>query len=126
MYEDQFEIIRQSQTDIRSLKHDMKHHLKMLPDLVSSGNDNAALKYLSDMGAFMDHTEKRIDSILNYMIAKAQHADIHISWKIQIPEQMEMTVDFSVSVFKIVAVMNRRLSFIHVLLPRRTRNMDMS
>ena len=74
----------------------------------------------------MDHTEKRIDSILNYMIGKTQHADIHISWKIQIPEQMEMTVDFSVSVFKIVAVMNRRLSFIYVLLPRRTRNMDMS
>lgn len=70
----------------------------MLSDLVSSGNNNAALKYLSDMGAFMDNTEEfvssgneRIDSILNYVIGKAQNANIHISWKIQIPEQIEIS-----------------------------------
>ena len=104
MYENQFKIIRQSQIDTRSLKHDMKHHLKMLSDLVSSGNNNAALKYLSDMGAFIDNTEEfvssgneRIDSILNYMIGKAQNANIHISWKIQIPEQIEIsTFDINV------------------------------
>lgn len=104
MYENQFEIIRQSQIAARSLKHDMKHHLKMLYDLVSSGNNNAALKYLSDMGAFMDNMEEfvssgneRIDSILNYMIGKAQNANIHISWKIQIPEQIEIsTFDINV------------------------------
>lgn len=52
MFENQFEIIRQSQINIRSLKHDMKHHLKMLSELVSSGEKDAALSYLSDMGAF--------------------------------------------------------------------------
>lgn len=62
MYEDQFEIIRRSQTATRSLKHDMKHHLKMLSDLVSSGDKAAALKYLSDMGAFMDDTEEFVSS----------------------------------------------------------------
>lgn len=104
MYENQFEIIRQSQIATRSLKHDMKHHLKMLSDLVSSGDKDAALKYLSDMGAFMDNSEvfvtsgnERIDSILNYMIGKAKSADIHITWKIQIPEQIEIsTFDINV------------------------------
>ena len=104
MYENQFEIIRQSQIAMRSLKHDMKHHLKMLSDLVSSGNNNAALKYLSDMGAFMDNTEEfvssgneRINSILNYVIGKAQNANIHVSWEIQIPEQIEIsTFDINV------------------------------
>jgi sensor histidine kinase regulating citrate/malate metabolism len=104
MYENQFEIIRQSQIATRSLKHDMKHHLKMLSDLVSSGDKDAALKYLSDMGAFMDNSEvfvtsgnERIDSILNYMIGKAKSADIHTTWKIQIPEQIEIsTFDINV------------------------------
>ncbi len=104
MYENQFEIIRQSQINTRSLKHDMKHHLKMLSDLVSSGDKDAALKYLSDMGAFMDNSEafvssgnERIDGILNYMIQKAKNANIHITWKIQIPEQIEIsTFDINV------------------------------
>lgn len=104
MYENQFEIIRQSQMAVRSLKHDMKHHLKMLSDLVSSGDKDAALEYLSDMGAFMDNSEmfvssgnERIDSILNYMIGKAKNANINISWKIQIPERMEIsTFDINV------------------------------
>lgn len=104
MYENQFDIIRQSQIAVRSLKHDMKHHLRMLSDLVSSGDKDAALKYLSNMGAFMNNTEdfissgnERIDSILNYMIGKAKSANIHISWKVQIPEQMEIsTFDINV------------------------------
>lgn len=104
MYENQFEIIRQSQINTRSLKHDLKHHLKMLADLVSSGDKDAALNYLSDMGAFMDNSEvfvssgnERIDSILNYMIEKAKNANIHITWKIQIPEQIEIsTFDINV------------------------------
>lgn len=104
MYENQFEIIRQSQINTRALKHDMKHHLKMLSDLVSSGDKDAALKYLSDMGAFMDNTEEfvssgneRIDSILNYMIGKAQKANVQISWKVQIPEKIEIsTFDINV------------------------------
>lgn len=104
MYENQFEMIRQSQINTRSLKHDMKHHLKMLSDLVSSGDQDVTLKYLSDMGAFMDGTEEfvtsgneRIDSILNYMIEKAQNANIHTSWKVQIPEQLEIsTFDINV------------------------------
>lgn len=56
MYENQFEIIQQSQINTRSLKHDMKHHIKMLSDLISSGDKELPIKYLSDMGDFMDHT----------------------------------------------------------------------
>ncbi len=104
MYENQFEIIRQSQINTRSLKHDMKHHLKMLSDLVSSGDKGAALKYLSEMGAFMDNSEEFvssgnecIDSILNYMIEKAKKANVCITWKIQIPEEIEIsTFDINV------------------------------
>lgn len=50
IYENQFAIIRQSQHNIRALKHDMKHHIKMLTDMVSEGENEAALKYLVSMG----------------------------------------------------------------------------
>lgn len=46
MYEKQFHIIRQSQHHIRSLKHDMKHHIKMLSDLVAAGEKTLHLNTL--------------------------------------------------------------------------------
>lgn len=98
-YENQFGVIRQSQHNIRALKHDMKHHIKMLTDLVAGGEREAALEYLASMGAFMENSEEyvatgneRIDSILNYMIAKAKERNIDMSWKIQIPEQLDIPV----------------------------------
>ncbi|MDE7310900.1 MAG: ATP-binding protein [Eubacterium sp.] len=98
-YENQFCIIRQSQHNIRALKHDMKHHIKMLTDMVSGGENEAALKYLASMGAFMENSEEyvatgneKIDSILNYMISKAKDAGIDVSWNIQIPERLEIPV----------------------------------
>lgn len=99
IYENQFGIIRQSQYNIRALKHDMKHHIKMLTDMVSGGENEAALKYLASMGAFMENSEEyiatgneKVDSILNYMISKAKDSDIDVSWKIQIPECLEIPV----------------------------------
>lgn len=99
IYENQFAIIRQSQHNVRALKHDMKHHIKMLTDMVSEGENEAALKYLVSMGAFMENSEEhvvtgneKIDSILNYMISKAKGSSIDISWKIQIPEHLDIPV----------------------------------
>lgn len=98
-YENQFRIIRQSQHNIRALKHDMKHHIKMLTDMVSGGENEAALEYLTSMGTFMENSEEyvstgneKIDSILNYMIAKAENLGASVSWKIQIPEKLEIPV----------------------------------
>lgn len=99
IYENQFGIIRQSQHNIRALKHDMKHHIKMLTDMVSGGENEAALKYLASMGAFMENSEEyvatgneKIDSILNYMISKAKDSGVDVCWKIQIPERLEISV----------------------------------
>lgn len=104
IYENQFEIIHQSQKNIRSLKHDLKHHIKMLSDLVSNGEKEAALEYLCEMGAFMENSEEyicsgneKIDSILNYMIAKAKAEKINTDWKILIPEYLNIsTFDINV------------------------------
>ena len=104
IYEKQFDVIRQSQQSVRSLKHDMKHHIKMLADMIATDENAAALNYLSDMGAFMENSEEyvssgneKIDSILNYMIGKAKAAKINTHWKIQIPEHLDIsTFDINV------------------------------
>ena len=104
MYENQFDLIRQSQINIRSLKHDMKHHIKMLADMIASDKKESALSYLASMGEFMENSEEyvisgngTIDSILNYMISKAKKSGITIDWKIQIPEHLEIsTFDINV------------------------------
>ncbi|MCM1233424.1 MAG: GHKL domain-containing protein [Ruminococcus flavefaciens] len=104
IYENQFEIIHQSQKNIRSLKHDLKHHIKMLADLISNGQEEAALEYLYEMGAFMENSEEyicsgneKIDSILNYMIAKSKAEKIDTDWKILIPEYLDIsTFDINV------------------------------
>lgn len=98
MYENQFQVIRQSQQAVRSLRHDMKHHMKMLADMIGNGERDNALAYLASMGAFMDKGEEyvssgneRTDSILNYMISRAKAAGIAVEWDIQIPEQLDMS-----------------------------------
>ncbi len=54
MYERQFDLIQSSRQAVRALKHDMKHHVKMLSDLVEAGEGEAALAYLSSMEEFME------------------------------------------------------------------------
>ena len=82
----------------------MKHHIKMLMDMVSGGENEEALKYLASMGAFMENSgeyvatgNEKIDSILNYMISKAKSSGVDVSWKIQIPEHLGIPV-FDVNV----------------------------
>lgn len=104
IYENQFDVIRQSQSNIRSLKHDMKHHIKMLADMITADEKEGALNYLASMGEFMENSEEyvvsgnaKIDSILNYMISRAKKSGIGIDWKIQIPEHLDIsTFDINV------------------------------
>lgn len=104
LYEKQFNVIRQSQDHIRSLKHDMKHHIKMLADMVAEDKKEEALKYLQAMGVFMENSEEyaasgneKIDSILNDMISRAKNKGVDVRWKIQIPEGLKIeTFDINV------------------------------
>lgn len=96
-YEKQFALIRQSQEKIRALKHDMKHHMKMLRDLTAAGDTKGALSYLADMGEFMENGEEyvstgndQLDSILNDLIARGKQAQIAMEWKVQIPEDLKL------------------------------------
>ncbi|MCI8466192.1 MAG: sensor histidine kinase [Lachnospiraceae bacterium] len=104
MYERQFDLIQQSREATHALKHDMKHHIKMISDLVAGGQKEEVLAYLSSMRAFMEPEEEyvssgneRIDSILNDMISRAKSGGTAVEWTVRIPEQLAVST-FDVNV----------------------------
>lgn len=71
LYEKQFNVIRQSQDHIRSLKHDMKHHIKMLADMVAEDKKEEALKY-EQLGEAVARTQTCGYNLWIYSIAVIQ------------------------------------------------------
>lgn len=99
MYENQFDIIYSSQLNVQSLRHDLKHHLKMLTDMVRYEDKEHVIDYLHSMESFMESEKKyvtsgndRIDSVLNYMLEKARTAKVDVKWKISIPEHLNVSI----------------------------------
>ncbi|MDE6203939.1 MAG: hypothetical protein K2G19_10735, partial [Lachnospiraceae bacterium] len=77
-YQNQLEVITESQNNIRALRHDMKNHILALQALVQKSETKEAEDYLNSMWHFMANPQEyvatgndTIDSLLNYKIQKA-------------------------------------------------------
>lgn len=95
VFQNQLEVIMQSQEKIRSLKHDMKHHIKELTFMAKECETNQISEYLNKMQEFMDNPDEYVysgnmdtDGIINYMIQKAKKTLKDVKVKICIPEHM--------------------------------------
>ncbi len=96
-YQNQLEIIMESQSRIRSLRHDMKNHILALQAAVKNGNQQETQAYLEKMQEFMvNPTEyvmtgnEDIDSLMNYKIRKATELLHTVKTNIQIPENLNL------------------------------------
>jgi signal transduction histidine kinase len=96
-YIKQFELINQSQENIRMFRHDMKHHLFTLHTLVEEGNTESALQYLKNTFKYMDYNTEYaksgnsvVDSILNYKLQTAKNLGIEVSLTLDIPTQLNI------------------------------------
>ena len=94
-YTNQLDVIMQSQEKIRSLQHDMKHHMMELKGMALESNNAQMIVYLGKMKNFMDNPaeyiysgHKEIDSVLNYMIQRAKNILIKVDAKIKIPHNL--------------------------------------
>lgn len=94
MYENQLEIMQQSQRNIRSLRHDIKNHLILLQTYIASQEYDKALQYIESIneymvvsGQFIHTGNQEIDAILNYMIGKAQSKGCKVETQIQVPNE---------------------------------------
>lgn len=104
VFQNQLEVIMQSQEKIRSLRHDMKHHIKELIFMAKESSADHITEYLNKMQEFMDNPDEYVysgnmdtDGIINYMIQKAKNTLKDVKVNICIPEHMN-TYSFDLNV----------------------------
>ena len=96
-YKHQLKVIQESEDKIFKLKHDMKHHIRAIGDLIKSNENERAINYLKHIEKitnsshnYISSGNKDIDSILNYMIEKAKDQNITIKPSINIPSELDL------------------------------------
>lgn len=96
-YSKQFELINQSQENIKMLRHDIKNHMSSLQALIKANDNERALNYLKniyDHGNYSNEYAKsgnsEIDSILNYKINEASKHGIKVNVSLNIPEKLSI------------------------------------
>lgn len=95
MYANQLDTIMKSENGIRSLQHDMKHHIIQLEIMAKQNGQTDIAEYLQKMMDFMDVQDETvhsgnldIDSVLNYMIHKAKKGLKEVNVKVNVPSNM--------------------------------------
>lgn len=91
-YAHQLELVQESQEQVNSLRHDMKHHIIELTFMIKENKNKEAIHYLHKMEKFMlnpkEHVStgnKEIDSLLNYMLQRAEQVLEYVEIKVNIP-----------------------------------------
>lgn len=93
-YRNQLDVILESQSRIRALRHDMKNHMLALQLLLRKKDWEEADRYLSSMQDFMTNpTEyvatgnEAVDSLLNYKLQRADGILNTVEARVSIPEK---------------------------------------
>lgn len=96
-YQNQLEVILESQNRIRALKHDMKNHILTLQALAKDTQSEAFGEYLSSMQEFMVNPSEHVftgnealDSLLNYKLQRAKECLKSVETDIVLPERIKL------------------------------------
>ncbi|MFA9423818.1 MAG: GHKL domain-containing protein [Sedimentibacter sp.] len=96
-YLKQFDIINQSQANIKILRHDIKNHILSLKSLIDKNDNEGASGYLKSLGDYINYSDEysksgnsEIDSILNYKINKAKMYGIKADINLKVPEKLNI------------------------------------
>ncbi|MDE7274492.1 MAG: GHKL domain-containing protein [Lachnospiraceae bacterium] len=94
-YKNQLDVIMESQSRIRALRHDMKNHMLALQMLLRKKDWEEATAYLGSMQDFMANPAEyiatgndTIDSLLNYKLQRANDVLNTVEAKVSIPEKL--------------------------------------
>lgn len=103
VYSNQMELILQNEKIVRSLKHDMRHHLYGLKCLSNEGKTNELNEYIERMEQEIQNPNEivssgnfEIDGVLNYLLRIAREELIDVDAKIILPENMKHSFDINV------------------------------
>lgn len=100
-YANQLKLIKESQDKYNSLKHDLKHHVRILKEMVSQQEDSNTViqDYLYNMEqdyqiekAYVNSGNSEIDSILNFMLQNAHEKLDNVSVKVKIPSDIKYNI----------------------------------
>lgn len=104
MYRNEFEIIQESDKSIRLLRHDLKKHLLLLSAYMEEGRYEKAGEYVKELGQelftegeYVKTGNGSVDSIVNYMLAKAEKQGAKIQVSLQVPQESFMP-DFDLNI----------------------------
>lgn len=104
-YENQLEVMKESEYKVHALRHDMKHHLQSIYMMMQQEENHDVLRYLEQMQnslvnpkEYIATGNQKMDAILNYILAKA--------------DQMNLTLEHTINVSKKIALEGYELNII--------------
>lgn len=103
LYSNQLDIIMQNERQMSTLRHDMKHHLNELKLLSMQKESKEIQMYIENMEAFIQNPNEiicsgniEIDSLLNYMLKKAQEKLKVMDVKVKLPKDILHSFDINI------------------------------
>lgn len=95
IYKYQLNLVEESRSREKALRHDMKHHIIELKSMAKDIDNKKMQNYLNDMEKFMLNPKEHvstgnpnIDGVLNYLLQEADRSLNTVNIKINIPEHM--------------------------------------
>lgn len=102
VYQNQINIIMQGEGKVKSLRHDMRHHMRELEFLIEKKGKEDALGYINDMKSFLQNPDEivssgnvEMDSLLNYMLQRAKRDLKTVTVSVTIPENILPAFDIN-------------------------------
>lgn len=104
MYQNQFQIMHQSQDELGSLQHDLKNHLLLIQKYLESNKVDSAIQYIREiththnsMYSYVHTGNEEINCVLNYLLDLARQMNCKIHTSIKIPsESFISTLDLNI------------------------------
>lgn len=98
IYENQMQVNIDNEKNVRSMRHDMKHHMQEISSLASEHKDSDIIDYINNMkeiialpNNIVDTGNTPLDGVLNYMLAMASKKEIAIAKHIAVPEDVKLS-----------------------------------
>lgn len=103
VYANQLNVILQGEEKIKAMRHDMKHHLNELILLANKHGISEIQEYIDQMSTFVQNPHElvasgnmEIDSVLNYMLQKAEKTLKTVDIKVVLPEKVRHSFDINI------------------------------
>lgn len=102
-YSNQMKIILQTEEKVKTLRHDMKHHMNELKLLAIKKDTDGIQHYINSMEEFIQNQNEiiasgnlEIDSILNFLLQRAKKQLQNVTVKVKLPENLRHSFDINI------------------------------